>query len=136
MLEVSIFIILALFMLGGSIAMITNKQTVFSAFGFLVTMIGLAGMFALLNAQFLAIAQILVSVGAVVVLSMLTILTVNELESHEAGWVLSNMIKDNKNTEVSSTSKKSNKKNKKPSLKKSKLKKHVKNFQFINNLTK
>ncbi len=82
MLEISIFIILALFMLGGSIAMIINKQTVFSAFGFLVTMIGLAGMFALLNAQFLAIAQILVSVGAVAVLSMLTILTVNAKEEN------------------------------------------------------
>ena len=69
-------------MLGGSIAMITNKQTVFSAFGFLVTMVGLAGMFALLNSQFLAIAQILVSVGAVVVLSMLTILTVNAKEEN------------------------------------------------------
>ena len=82
MLELSIFTILALFMLGGSIAMISNRQTVFSAFGFLVTMIGLAGMFALLNAQFLAIAQILVSVGAVVVLSMLTILTVNAKEEN------------------------------------------------------
>ena len=82
MLEISIFIILALFMLGGSIAMITNKQTVFSAFGFLVTMIGLAGIFALLNNQFLAIAQLMVSVGAVVVLSMLTILTVNAKEEN------------------------------------------------------
>ena len=77
MLEISIFSILALFMIAGSIAMITNRQTVFSAFGFLVAMIGLAGIFALLNSQFLAIAQIMVSVGAVVVLSMLTILTVN-----------------------------------------------------------
>lgn len=77
MLELSIFIILALFMLGGSIAMITNKQTIFSAFGFLITMIGLAGIFALLDARFLAVAQIMVSVGAVVVLSMLTILTIN-----------------------------------------------------------
>jgi NADH-quinone oxidoreductase subunit J len=76
-LEISIFTILALFMLGGSIAMITNRQTLFSAFGFLVTMIGLAGMFALLDSRFLAIAQIMVSVGAVVVLSMLTILTIN-----------------------------------------------------------
>jgi len=76
-LEISIFSILALFMIGGSIAMIINRQTVFSAFGFLVAMIGLAGIFALLNSQFLAIAQIMVSVGAVVVLSMLTILTVN-----------------------------------------------------------
>ena len=77
MLEISIFGILAAFTLGGSIAMISNKQPVFSAFGFLVAMIGLAGMFALLNSQFLAIAQILVAVGAIVVLSMLTILTVN-----------------------------------------------------------
>lgn len=77
MLEISIFAILAMFMLGGSVAMITNKQTLFSAFGFLVAMIGLAGMFALLDNRFLALAQIMVSVGAVVVLSMLTILTIN-----------------------------------------------------------
>jgi len=69
-------------MLGGSIAMITNKQTIFSAFGFLVAMIGLAGMFALLDSRFLALAQIMVSVGAVVVLSMLTILTVNAKEQN------------------------------------------------------
>lgn len=94
MLEISIFSILALFMIGGSIAMISNKQTVFSAFGFLVAMIGLAGIFALLNSQFLAIAQIMVSVGAVVVLSMLTILTVNARESnlpkepHKYKWII------------------------------------------------
>ena len=82
MLEISIFTILALFMLGGSIAMITSKQTIFSAFGFLVAMIGLAGMFALLDSRFLALAQIMVSVGAVVVLSMLTILTVNAKEQN------------------------------------------------------
>jgi len=76
-LELIIFTILAAFMLGGSIAMVTNKQTVFAAFGFLVAMIGLAGIFALLDNRFLAIAQIMVSVGAVVVLSMLTILTIN-----------------------------------------------------------
>jgi len=81
-------------MLGGSIAMITNKQTVFSAFGFLLTMIGLGGMFALLNSQFLAIAQIMVSVGAVVVLSMLTILTVDAKEEnlprepHKYKWIM------------------------------------------------
>ncbi len=82
MLEISIFSILALFMLGGSIAMITNKQTIFSAFGYLVAMIGLAGIFALLDARFLAIAQIMVSVGAVVVFSMLTVLTINMKEEN------------------------------------------------------
>lgn len=98
MLEISIFTILALFMLGGSIAMITNKQTIFSAFGFLVAMIGLAGMFALLDSRFLALAQIMVSVGAVVVLSMLTILTVNAKEQnlpHEPNkyrWIIFSSI--------------------------------------------
>ncbi|MEA2048543.1 MAG: NADH-quinone oxidoreductase subunit J [Campylobacterota bacterium] len=93
MLEISIFTILSLFILGGSIAMITNRQTLFSAFGFLVAMIGLAGMFALLESRFLALAQIMVSVGAVVVLSMLTILTINAnpenlpFEPHKYRWI-------------------------------------------------
>jgi len=82
MLELSLFSILALFMLGGSVAMIINKQPLFSAFGFLVSMLGLAGMFALLDSQFLALAQIMVSVGAIVVVSMLTILTVNAKEKN------------------------------------------------------
>lgn len=69
-------------MLGGSIAIITNKQTVFSVFGFLIVMIGFAGMFALLDNRFLALAQIMVSVGAVVVLSMLAVLSVNAKEEN------------------------------------------------------
>ncbi|WP_415395928.1 NADH-quinone oxidoreductase subunit J [Sulfurimonas sp. CS5] len=98
MLEISIFSILAMFMLGGSIAMISNKQTLFSAFGFLVAMIGLAGMFALLDSRFLALAQIMVSVGAVVVLSMLTILTVNAkdenmpYEPNKFKWIIFSSI--------------------------------------------
>ena len=93
LLEQSIFIILALFMLGGSLAMILNRQTIFSAFGFLLSQIGLAGMFALLDNRFLAIAQIMVSVGAIIVLSMLTILTLNAKEENlpkepnKLGWI-------------------------------------------------
>ena len=78
--EIIIFTLLALFMIGGSLAMIANRQTIFSAFGFLVAMLGLAGVFALLDSRFLALAQIMVSVGAVVVLSVLTILTINMKE--------------------------------------------------------
>ncbi len=78
--------------------MIVNRQTLFSAFGFLVAMIGLAGMFALLDSRFLALAQIMVSVGAVVVLSMLTILTINvklenlPSEPHKYKWILFSSI--------------------------------------------
>lgn len=94
MLELSLFTILSLFILGGSLAMILNKQPLFSAFGFLISMLGLAGIFALLESQFLALAQIMVSVGAVVVVSMLTILSVNTKtdnlpkEPYKYRWIL------------------------------------------------
>lgn len=77
MLEISIFVILSLFILGGSFGVIANKQTIFSTFCFLIVMIGFAGMFGLLDNRFLALAQIMVSVGAVVVLSMIAVLSVN-----------------------------------------------------------
>lgn len=98
MLAISIFSILAIFVLGGSLVMISSKQTLFSAFGFLVAMIGLAGVFALLDSRFLSIAQIMVSVGAVVVLSMLTILSVNSKEEnlpkepHKYKWMIFSSI--------------------------------------------
>jgi len=81
-LELIIFGILALFMLGGSLTMISAKQTYISAFGFLIAMLSLAGVFALLDSRFLAIAQIMVSVGAIVILSILTILTINAKEDN------------------------------------------------------
>ncbi|MBC8237296.1 MAG: NADH-quinone oxidoreductase subunit J [Helicobacteraceae bacterium] len=98
LLEISIFTILALFMLGGSITMIMSRQTIFSAFGFLVAMIALAGIFALLDARFLAVAQIMVSVGAIVVLSILTVLTINmreenlPYERHKYKWMFFSFI--------------------------------------------
>ena len=82
MLENSIFGILALFLVGGSIAMISFKETIYSAFSFLIAMLALAGMFALLGNSFLFLAQIMVSVGAVVVLSMMVILTMNLKEEN------------------------------------------------------
>ena len=78
--------------------MISAKQTYISAFGFLVAMLGLAGEFALLDSRFLAVAQIMVSVGAIVVLSILTILTINAKEEnlpHEPykfQWILLTII--------------------------------------------
>ena len=82
MLELSLFVILALFIVGGAVATITNRQPLFSVFGFLVSMLAMSGIFGLLDNQFLALAQIMVSVGAVVVLSMLTIMTVNAKEEN------------------------------------------------------
>ena len=77
MLESIIFGFLALFLILGAISMISFKQSVYSAISFLLVMIAMAGMFALLHQSFLFLAQILVSVGAVVTLSLLIITSVN-----------------------------------------------------------
>lgn len=82
MLENSIFAILALFLLFGSLGMISFKQTVFSGLSFLLAMMALAGLFALLENSFLFLAQIMVSVGAVVVISLLVMLSVNVNEKN------------------------------------------------------
>ena len=94
MLENSIFGMLALFLVGGSVAMISFKETIYSAFSFLVAMLALAGMFALLGNSFLFLAQIMVSVGAVVVLTLMVILTINAQdenhpqEPYKFRWIL------------------------------------------------
>lgn len=77
MLENSIFFILAIFLIAGAIGTISFKQSVFSAFSFLLSMVALGGLFALLHQSFLFLAQILVAVGAVVTLSLLVIVSVN-----------------------------------------------------------
>lgn len=77
MLENSIFAILALFLLTGSMGMIIFKQTLFSGVSFLFAMLALAGIFALLDNSFLFLAQIMVSVGAVVVIALLVIISIN-----------------------------------------------------------
>ncbi|MEA3419218.1 MAG: NADH-quinone oxidoreductase subunit J [Campylobacterota bacterium] len=82
MLENSLFAILALFLVGGSVGMLWSKQTILSAFGFLIAMLALAGVFALLENSFLFLAQIMVSVGAVVVLSLMVITSLNMQEEN------------------------------------------------------
>jgi NADH-quinone oxidoreductase subunit J len=93
-LENSLFAILALFLVGGSAGMLWSKQTILSAFGFLIAMLAMAGIFALLENSFLFLAQIMVSVGAVVVLSLMVITSINMKEEnlpdepHKLRWML------------------------------------------------
>ncbi|MEA3373247.1 MAG: NADH-quinone oxidoreductase subunit J [Campylobacterota bacterium] len=82
MLENSIFAMLALFLVGGAAGMLWFKQTLFSAFSFMVAMLALAGIFALLENSFLFLAQIMVSVGAVVVLALMVVVSVNLKEEN------------------------------------------------------
>ncbi len=75
--EAVFFYILALFTLVMAIALVTAPTAVRGALYLMATLIGVAGLFLLLHAEFVAGAQILIYVGGVVVLFIFVIMLVN-----------------------------------------------------------
>jgi NADH-quinone oxidoreductase subunit J len=70
----SVFIILAIFAVVSALLCITQRNPVASALWLVSTMFALAGIFVLLNAQFIAAVQVLVYAGAVMVLFLFVIM--------------------------------------------------------------
>ena len=68
------FLFCALVALVGAITVVMAKNPIRSAVGLLTTILGIAGLFLLLNAQFLAAIQLVVYAGAVVVLFIFVIM--------------------------------------------------------------
>lgn len=74
---VYLFFLLAVLAIASALAMIINKNVVNSALFLVINMVSLAGIYLLLNAQFLAIIQILVYAGAIMVLFLFVIMLLN-----------------------------------------------------------
>lgn len=72
-----IFIALAFLAISGAIAMIVYTNPMYSALGILITMLSVAGMFALLNATFLFLVQIIVYAGAIMTLILFILMFLN-----------------------------------------------------------
>ncbi len=72
-----IFIALAFLAIGGAISMLVYANPMYSALGLLITMLSVAGMFALLNATFLFLVQIIVYAGAVMTLILFILMFLN-----------------------------------------------------------
>lgn len=68
------FAILALVTIGGAVAAMTLRKLVHCALALAVCFVGLAGLYLDLNAQFVGLVQVLVYVGAVVILIVFAIL--------------------------------------------------------------
>lgn len=71
------FIFLAILAVASALAMVMSKNTVNSALFLVLNMVSLAGLFLLLKAQFLAIIQVLVYAGAIMVLFLFVIMLLN-----------------------------------------------------------
>lgn len=72
--ESSIFFILALFALTGAVLMLSVKKVVHMVISLALTFISIAGLFVLLEAEFLAIAQVLVYGGAITIIMLFGIM--------------------------------------------------------------
>lgn len=86
-----LFYILAALSVAGGILMVSQKNPLSGAFSLILSLVSLAGLFAMLHAEFVFILQVLVYAGAIMVLIIFTIMLLNlkkeELEEAPVGWM-------------------------------------------------
>src|SRR5215813_7651729 len=68
------FIVLSLLVLGGGLMVVVDRNLFHSALWLLVTLFGVGGLFVMLSAPFLAAVQVLVYMGAIVILIIFAIM--------------------------------------------------------------
>ncbi len=72
--EQIIFLLVALFTLGSGLMVVTTRNMVHAAFWLVSTLFGVAVTFALLNASFLAVVQVVVYIGAIAILFIFAVM--------------------------------------------------------------
>lgn len=85
--ELLFFYIFAAVILGGAVMMVTRRNMVHAVVWMVITFIGVAGLFILLEAEFLAAVQILVYTGGIVVLFLFVIMLVNLGDIYQVEWL-------------------------------------------------
>ena len=75
--EVILFIVLALVGVVSSVTMISRPHPVISAVFLILNFFALAGLYLLLNAQFIAVVQVIVYAGAIMVLFLFVLMLLN-----------------------------------------------------------
>ena len=81
-----VFVVYAVVVLGGAVMAVNAKSLVRALVGLMMTLFGVAGMYLLMAAPFVAFMQLLIYVGAVCVLIFLAIMLVRiDSEGEEAG---------------------------------------------------
>ncbi len=90
------FFIMAAFALGGSLGVVINRNLFHAALYLILALFGVAGLFVLLDAPFLAAVQVLIYVGAIAVLITITVMVTRRLmgvsESVNRQWPLAAVV--------------------------------------------
>ena len=77
--EASVFWVLAILTVGSAAVVVLSRQLIYSAFALLFTFFGVAGLYVLLGADFLAAAQLLVYVGGILVLLLFGVMLTHKI---------------------------------------------------------
>lgn len=70
----------------GSLLVVTQKNPVYSVLSLIAAFFGLAGLYVLLEAPFVAVAQIIIYAGAIMVLFLFTVMLLNAPREDAAEW--------------------------------------------------
>ncbi len=86
------FGIMAAIMIGGALKVVTTRNVVHAALWLVVVLAGVAGQFILLGAEFVGVTQVLVYIGAVIVLFLFGIMLTRASIGHEENVNLPNRV--------------------------------------------
>ncbi|MDB4967626.1 MAG: NADH-ubiquinone/plastoquinone oxidoreductase chain 6 [Myxococcales bacterium] len=78
--------IIAVFTVGGAISTVTRRNNIAAVMSLVATFFGLAAMYAMLSAHFLAALQVLVYAGAIMTLFVFVIMVLNRDEAEPWAW--------------------------------------------------
>jgi NADH-quinone oxidoreductase subunit J len=87
-----IFILFGLLTLSSAFMVVTTKNLVHAALWLILALFGVAGIFVLLNAGFLAVVQVIVYIGAIAILMIFAIMLTRDLARGEANQFNSNVV--------------------------------------------
>jgi NADH-quinone oxidoreductase subunit J len=78
-----IFYLFAILTLASAFIVVTSKNIIYSAFSLLFTFFGVTGLYVLLGADFLAVVQLLVYVGGILILLLFGVMLTNKITNVE-----------------------------------------------------
>ncbi len=83
MVPVLVFAAVSLVTLGAAIAVVTNKNILHSAYYLVLAFVGVAGIYVMLEAPFIAVIQVLIYIGAIAILVIFAIMLTRRLMSKD-----------------------------------------------------
>jgi NADH-quinone oxidoreductase subunit J len=91
-----VFLLFSVITLGGGLAVVTNRNLIHGAVWLIVSLFGVAGLFVLLSAPFLAAVQVLVYIGAIAILIIFSVMLTRGMtrmrEVYNKQWSLSLIV--------------------------------------------